>query len=212
MLFRSRERIVLWFDACLFDQAMLAHVLACLDHLQTAAAADLLVVDRFPGIEPYHGLGQMTPDQLACVADDRRPVTEAQFRFAVSVDEAFATQDRQVFSDLAALRNAPIPWVPAAVARWLDEFPDPETGLGKLERLVLQAVQAGRRTPDQIHAFVDAAETPPRFWGDIMLWAIVNGLAERSPPLLRIEGPADRLPQWQDQTPLDRFTVALALE
>ncbi|HYQ70333.1 MAG TPA: DUF1835 domain-containing protein [Gammaproteobacteria bacterium] len=26
----SCERIVLWFDACLFDQSMLAHILACL--------------------------------------------------------------------------------------------------------------------------------------------------------------------------------------
>jgi hypothetical protein len=25
-------RIVLWFDACLFDQAMLVHILACLLH------------------------------------------------------------------------------------------------------------------------------------------------------------------------------------
>ena len=26
----SRERIVLWFDACLFDQSMLVHILTCL--------------------------------------------------------------------------------------------------------------------------------------------------------------------------------------
>ena len=75
------EGIALWFDACLFDQAMLAHILSCLA-LRGIREAELLCVDAFPGIDPYNGLGQLSPTQLASVFDRRRPVTEAQFRFA----------------------------------------------------------------------------------------------------------------------------------
>jgi len=200
------ERIVLWFDACLFDQSMLAHVLTCL-RFQAVSDADLLCVDQFPGIEPFHGLGQMQPAQLASVYGDRRPVTDAQFRFADLVDRAFAAQDMELFTELSQLHDAPLPWIPAAVARWLQEQPDPATGLGQLERLALDAIHSGCTTPDEIFKAVAAAETPPQFWGDTTLWAKINGLAERVPRLVQIEGPADRLPKWESEVPLKNFRV-----
>ena len=200
------ERIVLWFDACLFDQSMLAHVLACL-HVQGVSDVDLLCVDKFPGIEPFHGLGQLNPEQLASLYENRRPVTDAQFRFAALVDKAFATQDMGLFTELSQMREAPLPWIPAAVLRWIKEQPNPSTGLGKLERLALQAIRAGHTTPGQIFAAVAAADTPPQFWGDTTLWAKINSLAERVPPLVRIEGPADRLPQWESDLPLKDFRI-----
>jgi hypothetical protein len=125
------KHIVLWFDACLFDQSMLAHILTCLLH-RGARGVELLCVDAFPGIEPFHGLGQMQPDQLASLYGNRRLVTEIQFRFAVRVDEAFATQDSGVLTELSKTTNAPLPWIPAAVARWLQERKDSPPPLCKL--------------------------------------------------------------------------------
>jgi len=202
----EHEPLVLWFDACLFDQAMLAHILACLA-LQDIRNAELLCVDAFPGIEPYNGLGQLSPDQMASVCDQRRPVAEAQFRFAAVVDRAFARQDVDAFLALAEQRDAPLPWVPAAVSRWLQERPDPVTGLGRLERLALEAIQAGCERPWEIFNAVAAADTPPQYWGDITLWAKINALAERDPPLVRIEGPLPRLPQWEGVADLKAFRV-----
>jgi hypothetical protein len=200
------KHIVLWFDACLFDQSMLAHILTCLLH-QGAGKVELLCVDAFPGIEPFHGLGQMRPDQLASLYNNRRPVTDTQYRFAVQVDEAFATQDSDLLTELSQATSAPLPWVPAAVARWLQERPDPVTGLGRLEDLALTAIRAGCETPGEILASVAAADGPPQFWGDITLWAKINALAEREPPLVRINGPTDRLPQWQSEMSLNDFKI-----
>ena len=200
------EHIVLWFDACLFDQSMLAHILTCLLH-KGIREADLLCVDAFPGIVPFHGLGQLKPDQLASLYDRRCPVTDAQFRFATIVDRAFATQDPALLSKLAQGNEAPLPWIPAAVARWLQERPDPATGLGRLERLALEAIRAGCETPATVFASVAAADTPPQFWGDTTLWAKINALADRKPPLVRIEGPAERLPQWESALDLNRFRM-----
>jgi len=192
----SYDRVVLWFDACLFDQSMLCHILTCMRFLRLENA-DLLCIDAFPGIEPYHGLGQFAPEQLAARFDSRRPVTEAQFHFAEQVDRAFALQSRDDFKALTGCKEAPLPWVPAAVARWMEERPVGETELGRLEQCALEAIRSGCSTPASIFSFVSARETPPQFWGDITLWEKINGLADREPPLVRIEGPMERLPQWE---------------
>lgn len=200
------RHIVLWFDACLFDQSMLAHILTCLRH-QNTKDVELLCVDTFPGIEPFHGLGQLQPDQLASLYGTRQPVSDVQFDFAVRVDGAFATQDSSVLSELSHMTDAPLPWIPAAVARWLQERPDSVTGLGRLEDLALTAIRAGNDTPAKIFAAVSASDTAPQFWGDTTLWAKINALAEREQPLVTIEGPADRLPQWRSDLSMDEFTV-----
>ncbi len=200
------ENIVLWFDACLFDQSMLAHVLTCLRH-KDILNVELLCVDRFPGIEPFNGLGQLLPEQLAPLYGGRLPLSREQFSFAVLVDAAFATRDRAMLTQLSLMQAAPLPWVPAAAARWLEELPDPASGLGRLEHLALAAICSGCETPAKIFASVAGADTPPQFWGDTTLWARINALADRDPPLVRIEGPRDRLPQWPGQVCLEDFRI-----
>ncbi|MBN1755713.1 DUF1835 domain-containing protein [bacterium] len=202
----TREHIVLWFDACLFDQSMLAHIMTCL-HLKDAVNVELICVDTFPGIVPFNGLGQLRPDQLASLYGRRSAVTEEQFRFAKVVDKAFATQDAALFEKLSEIIKAPLPWVPAAVARWIQEQPDQKGGLGRLESLALTAIREGNETPGSILASVASADTPPQFWGDTTLWAKINGLAGRTPPLVQIQGPADRLPQWESELSLGDFRI-----
>lgn len=203
---KDSDGIVLWFDACLFDQSMLAHILTCMLH-HGIGNVELLCVDTFPGIVPFNGLGQLRPSQLASLYDQRYPVTDAHFRFAQTVDKAFALQDLTLFNDLTKMTDAPLPWIPAAVTRWLQEQPNPATGLGRLERLALEAIQGGYETPGDIFKAVAAADTPPQYWGDITLWAKINALAERDPPLVRIEGPLPRLPQWEGVADLKRFRI-----
>jgi hypothetical protein len=84
------------------------------------------------------------------------------------------------------------------------------TGLRRLEQLALDAVRAGHHTPRAILKEVSARDTAPLCWGDTMLWAKVNALADREPPLVRIQGPAARLPQWTTSLDLEQFRVACA--
>ena len=200
------ERIVLWFDACLFDQSMLAHILACL-RLGGIQTVDLLCIDTFPGIVPFDGLGQLAPDQLASVYDQRRPVTDDQFCFAETVDRAFALRDMAALVRLSTCSDAPLPWIPDAVTRWLQEQPDDANGFGRLEKLALEAIRAGCETPGRIFAVVSANDTHPQFWGDTTLWAKINGLADRRPPLVRITGPTRRLPLWEGTADPKLFRV-----
>jgi hypothetical protein len=95
---------------------MLAHVLTCLQCLHYKHV-ELLCIDMFPGIDPYNGIGQMTPAQLASVYDQKVPVTDAQFTYAVITDAVFANQDTLTLQSLANESDSPIPWVAAAAAR-----------------------------------------------------------------------------------------------
>lgn len=122
--------------------------------------------------------------------------------------EVFVCQDRVLFAQLARQIDAPLPWIPAAVTRWLQEQPDPQTGLGRLEQLVLDAIRHGCETPAQIFSAVAAADTSPQYWGDITLWAKINALADRTPPLVQIEGPQARLPQWESTVELADFKIS----
>lgn len=201
------DRVVLWFDGCLFDQSMLVHILSCLRTVKKNHV-DLLCIDSFPGIEPYNGLGQLRHDQLLSCYDSRQAVTDDQFVFAGRVDQAFVEQNGELMAELSMVEEAPLPLVPAAIQRWLEESPDAQTGLGKLERLALAAISAGYETPGQIFGQVAQADTPPQYWGDITLWQKINGLADRDPPLVLIEGPAQRLPQWKSELLLEEFRIS----
>ncbi len=202
------DRVILWFDACLFDQSMLVHILACLLHKKNYNV-DLLCVDTFPGIKPFNGLGQLTPSQMASLYGQQLPVTDTQFQFAKIVDNAFASQDITALTELSQESDTPLPWIPAATARWLLELPDPVTGLGRLESLALEAIRNGYETPGAIFSEVAAADTKPQFWGDTMLWAKINALADRTPPLVQIEGPAEKLPQWESKLDLKSFKIRI---
>ncbi len=204
------NRIVLWFDACLFDQSMLSHILACL-RLKNVGNCELLCVDNFPGIARFDGLGQLSPEQISSIYHKRKPVTDDQFDFAIEVDRAFALQDIPMFIRLSHLKDAALPWIPDAVARWLKEQPDKKTGLSRLEQLVLDAIRAGCETPNRIFAYVSDMDTHPQFWGDTTLWAKINMLADRNPPLVQIDGPLQRLPQWESTVNLQSFRIKLKL-
>ncbi|MCM0082629.1 DUF1835 domain-containing protein [Geomonas sp. Red32] len=201
------DEIVLWFDACLYDQSMLCHILTCLSSKGLEHKCSLICVDHFPGIEPFNGLGQLDSGQLASLYPTRQSVTGEQFHFAEEVDRAFALQDQTAFFELANVAEAPLPWVPAAVTRWLQEQPDEAAGLGLLEHFALEAVQSGCQTPGEIFAFVSARDTSPQYWGDITLWKKINNLAERNPPLVKIEGPTKLLPQWDCQKSIRSYKV-----
>lgn len=203
------SQICLWFDACLHDQSVLVHILSCLHHLGVQQA-DLICIDHFLGIEPFDGLGQLSPQQLASCYPQRQPVSAEQFAFAIEVDRALAHQDPADLMRLAGTDQAPLRWIPAAIERWRLEQPDPITGLGRLQQLALDSVHHGCHTPAEIFKAVAANDTHPQYWGDTRLWDQINQLADQQPARVSIEGPATRLPLWPGRYPLPLFRITPA--
>jgi hypothetical protein len=72
----KNEEVVLWFEHDLYDQLQLLQVL---DRFATkngnVPALSLIAIDAFPGVEPFYGLGQLTPAQLSSLFWPRPAVT-----------------------------------------------------------------------------------------------------------------------------------------
>jgi hypothetical protein len=176
-------------------------------HFVKYDSVELLCIDKYPGIKPYNGLGQLSPEQLASRYNNRLPLTEDQFLFALQVDRSFSMQNQELFKELATYKSAPLPWIPSAISRWLEEQPDKKSGLGRLEQNALKAIHTGCNTAKAIYSYVAAMETLPQFWGDTTLWEKINHLADMNPPLIKIEGPGDRLPQWHGKVDINLFKI-----
>jgi hypothetical protein len=163
----------------------------------------LICLDRYPGVTPFHGLGQLRMEQLAELLPQRSTVTQAQLDLAAAAWEALCSPDPRSVEDLARQDTAALPFLGAALRRWLEQFPAVDNGLDRLERDVLQALDPDQHTSVlAVFGSVSAAE-PPAFFGDTFLWGVVNDMAACPTPLLELDG-GRPLPVWGDEPVRDR--------
>lgn len=205
---REFPETVLWFDACLYDQTILVHLL---DRLAgERARLSLLCVGEYPGFEAFHGLGELSPEQLAGLLPQRVPVTHAMLDLAQRAWQALVAGTPLAVARLAAGDTAALPYLGAALRRFLEQLPGREGGLDRLEREALEAIAAGATSPIAVFRAASAAEARP-FFGDTFLWGCLNRLAEAPHPLVAIDGPEPRLPQW-DSLGSERWCLSLTAD
>jgi hypothetical protein len=174
---------VLWFEADLFDQAILVYLLTRLRPLAEDTRVSLICIGSFPGVRRFVGLGQLTPAQLATLLPGRQPITRGQFQLAAQAWDALNSASPREVQRLSCMRSRALPFLPAALRRYLEEYPSTRNGLGRTEQLVLEAFAAGPRTP--FEAFPQVQEREPRpYQGDAMFYAVVRGLVSGDPPAL----------------------------
>ncbi len=185
-----RTEVVLWFEADLFDQAILLYLLDRLAELAPDRTS-LICIGRFPGVDRFVGLGQLRPHQLAELWPGRAKVTPEQFARAREVWAALAEGDPE---RLWAQVEGGIPeleFMAEALRRWFAELPSTRSGLGMTEGFALAAFAAGADTP--FHAFPAVQRFESRPWqGDTMLYAMIRLLASGPAPLLRAQGKLSR--------------------
>lgn len=175
----GNSEIVCWFDACLFDQSMLVHVLACIAHWSPSPNVSLICPLAFPGRPRFNGLGELTPAELASLFPTRTPLPQDSFPYAKKADGCFALQNPQKLSELASTPCATLPFVAPAAQRLLEEFPSPETGLGRLETIALEAIREGADTFPAVFSATAKKDTPPQYWGDTQLQKVLRSLASK---------------------------------
>src|SRR5687767_11293376 len=76
--FSTHEEAILWFEHDLFCQINLIYLLDWFSKQSLGKTRlSLICVDKFPGVEDFRGLGQLTGEQLASLFDKRHKVTDA---------------------------------------------------------------------------------------------------------------------------------------
>jgi hypothetical protein len=184
----TEDEVVLWFEHDLFDQL---NLLWLVDRLQCARVSmdrvRLIVIGEFPGVDPFHGLGQLTAPELASLFPARAPATEGQLSYAADAWAAVCAPTPDGMAALADQTSAPLPFVPAAIRRLLEELPGRLDGLSRTERQGLGAFATGATTLEEAFQ-VQALQEPAIFLGDLPFFRAMRGLADAEVPLLTIEG------------------------
>lgn len=191
----ARGEVLLWFEHDLYDQLQLLQVIDLLAERAADARVTVVCIGAFPGVEPFHGLGQLVPAQMATLFPGRAPVTAAQRELARAAWAAFRSPDPSEIERVLAGDTAALPYLHGALVRHLEQFPAVGDGLSRTERQVLEAVEAGAAGPREVF-LADQAREERVFMGDASLWGHLRALTLGPEPLLRVEhGDAFRPPE-----------------
>ncbi|WP_311520337.1 sigma factor-like helix-turn-helix DNA-binding protein [Paenibacillus albidus] len=187
------DEVVLWFEHDLFDQSMLAYLLHWFKGQKLGRTKlSLLCIGEFPGIERFHGLGQLTPAQLQTLSGTWRTIGREEMELASELWQAYASPDPVQMAELldnkkAELAASGLAFAYEAFTAHLMRLPSEQNGLGIVEQTTLQAVRDGRGTPLALfHLVTDALHVLGM--GDLEYWKILRALVEGDSPLLIIDG------------------------
>lgn len=169
------DSAVLWFDACMYDQLMLARILFVMNG--TPAAVLLVCEDVAWGDSPglfakkRNEALRLTPDDIALYASAWRAAAEGP-------------ESLQRFS--AEKEMARFPFLAEALERYREEFPGAD-GLGRSERQLLEIIRSGKHDGKEIfQAFGDCEKHP--FLGDTMCWRLLEKLAAKGLLAIQSDG------------------------
>jgi hypothetical protein len=194
--FPEYDEVVLWLEHDLFDQLLLIRHLDWFARRHMGETAlSLICIDRYPGVEPFHGLGQLSPDQLATLLDTRQRVTFRQVELARAAWEAFTAPEPNGLPRILERDTSALPFLAGALRRHLEEYPSVRNGLARTERQILEATVNGPMTPLELFGATQRREERV-FMGDSSFWRRVLDLAGGRHRLLALEVEAadQRLP------------------
>jgi hypothetical protein len=136
------DELVLWYEHDLFDQLNLIQLLSRISP-GWPKPVTLLCIGSYPGRPRFMGLGELTTSELAPLFEHRLPVTPAQLALARDAWTAFRSPDPTAIEGVLATDTSALPYLAAALARYLEEFPSTRDGLSRSERRLLEIAGAG---------------------------------------------------------------------
>ena len=137
------DELILWFEHDLFDQLNLIQLLPWIrDRLPASKPVSLICIGAFPGRPDFKGLGELTPGELASLLDTRERISNAQYELAGRAWHAFRAPTPEALDRLRRDDTSALPYLAAALTRFLQEFPWASDGLSRTERRLL-ALAAG---------------------------------------------------------------------
>jgi hypothetical protein len=183
----SYEELILWFEHDLFDQLNLVQLLTWIhDHVPAAKRVSLICIGSFPGRPNFKGLGELRPDELSSLLETRQPVSGPQYEVARRAWQAFREPTPEALDELRQDDISVLPYLAAAITRFLQEYPWTRDGLSRSERRLLELANG-----DGIalwKAFPHMHEGEQIYYvTDGSLAALAEILSSTSPPLITLD-------------------------
>jgi len=186
----SYDELILWFEHDLFDQLNLIQLLTWIrGSVPAAKTVSLVCIGSFPGRPAFKGLGELAPDELASLVETRRPVSEAQYALAARAWTAFRAADPEGLDRLWRSDLQALPFLSAALRRFLEEYPWTGDGLSRSERRLLELADPG--PTDLIAAFPRMHEGEKAYFiTDGSMLSLVETFSRTTPALLTYDAGA----------------------
>jgi hypothetical protein len=142
--FAEHDEVVLWFEHDLFCQVQLIYLLNWFAGRELGQTKlSLVCVDQFPGVHPFHGLGQLNQEQLQSLFPGRSAISTSQLELAVKAWAAYSAPDARPLISLLRSDMSALPFLKDALEKHLERFPSTRNGLGRVENAALALVPAG---------------------------------------------------------------------
>jgi hypothetical protein len=194
------DEVVLWFEHDLYDQLMVCYLLSRIDDSPSRSfELSLICIDRFPGADPFYGLGQLTVEQILDLHGTWLPVSDDQQSLASKVWTAYSASEPLPMAALIEEDLSPLPFLEKAIETHTARFPSMQNGLSAIQQLTLELL-----VDDEVSVlslFQNISEQAIRYGlGDLQFFGILDGLWHCDHPLIQVLG-GDKLPRYNEAWP-----------
>jgi hypothetical protein len=131
------ERVIIWSEGDCYDQLVQLRLLGHYAVDRCPQRLELINVQDFPGGSRFIGLGQLPPEALRLLWEQRHPVTTAQLSISLAAWKALASADPRALAAIMRSGTPDLPLLAPALHRHLRELPSIENGLGLTQQLAL---------------------------------------------------------------------------
>jgi hypothetical protein len=175
----AQDEIVLWFEHDLWDQAILAALLARFAERPPPGALSMVDVAPVIAARPgFKGLGELEAPDLPPLFEARRPITDEQLELGHRAWAAMESPELDGLEDVLASDTEALPYLRDALIRLCMERRPGSDGLILTERLALEVVAAGATTPIEAFLAVQQREAAP-WMGDSLFFDVLTDLRLR---------------------------------
>jgi len=182
----SYDELILWFEHDLFDQLNLIQLLTWIrERLPAIKPVSLVCIGSFPGRSEFKGLGELTPDELASLLETRQRPSEPQYALAEHAWQAFREATPEALVNISQGDTSALPYLAAAVTRFLQEYPWTVDGLSRTERRLLELASGGGIALSAAFRHMHDGEAV-YYITDTSLAGLAEELSRTSPPLLTL--------------------------
>ena len=181
------ERVVLWFEHDGYDQLILAKLLSYFFNNAVPEKLEMVSINHFPGSARFIGLGQLPPEAIRLIWQQRLPVSQQQLKLGEQVWNALAQSTPLPLYEIIKSKDVNhLPNMRGALLRHLQELPSTFNGLSLTEQLTLEILNEQRLTAGQLFGKLMRERDPLPWLGDVMYWFILHSMKQASQAVFEI--------------------------
>ena len=185
--FRDHDEVVFWFEHDLFDQLLLVRHLWWLKERRAGGADGARGAVRLSLVCRDIYLGPLKPEQFLPLFAERQPITDTQIELGSRVWRTFCGDDPTRLMPFVTSPSRELPYLAAAVRRFLEDYPSAANGLSRTEQQLLRVVSDRPLTKSEAFR-ASAGLEEAMYMGDLSFFNIVDALATAAHPLVRLDG------------------------